>query len=103
MPANNRLVYTGTRTSHFQVTCAMTITGAANNINIGSYLALNGTPVEASENLRRIANTVDVGSGAVSMLAELTTGDYVELWVENETDDENVTIEKMNLSVTEVG
>jgi hypothetical protein len=71
----------------------------ANNKIYSFYIYLNGTKLPASKQSRKISSGGDVGSLGISSIVELAPGDYIEVWVENNTDGSNITIDNMNLSV----
>jgi len=103
MPANNRLTYTATDTRTFQ---AM-FTGSASKASGGSalsagYIAKNGSVITGSQVQRQLANTSDIGAGAVSAQFTLAQNDYIEFWVETDNGDD-LTIEAGVLSVHVIG
>ena len=103
MPANNRLTYLGRQTTHFLVTAALSMTAAGNNKQIGLYVAKNGTAIADSEIKRFVGTGSDIGAAAVVTLVELAQDEYVELFVANELDTVNLTIELCNFAISEVG
>ena len=104
MPSNNRLTYTGTVTKKFWVSCTFSATSASNIQLLGFDLAKNGTIVADKATIQRKVGTgTDEGAGAVHGLFSLSTDDYIELWVANETSTGNLTIKHGNLSVVEIG
>lgn len=96
---DNRLRYTGSITRSFQVVCSVSMTTASNNKVTAIYIAKNGSVETASEIQRLVGTGSDVGALATSTYLTLATNDYVELWVENQTDATNMTVEKCNCSV----
>ena len=103
MPANNRLRYIGSQTSHFWVTVALSMTSASNIQVLSLTIAKNGT-VDASTTIeRKVGTGSDIGAAAVNGMFELAEDEYVELWVANETTGGNITVENMNFQIAEVG
>jgi hypothetical protein len=98
-PVSNRMVYDGTKTRKFQVMAAISMTSPSNNKIYKFYIAKNGTVLPETGQLRKIASGSDVGALSIFGVVELVPGDYVEVWVENTTDNSNITIESMNLTV----
>lgn len=96
-PAVGRLRYTGTQTEVFFVEGTFSMTAAANNKVFDFHLYKNGSLIPGSTVSRKIATGADVGSAAISTGVELEEDDYVELWVENKTDDTNITLTHLNL------
>ncbi len=96
---NGRLTYTGAPIRAFIITAALSFTVAANSKVIAFHIAKNGTPIAASEQHRKAGIGADVGSTTVLVEVELNTDDYVELFVENTTDDTNATVLFMNMEL----
>ena len=94
--ADNRLTYTGPTTHEFMVTAVGAVT-AANNKALGIYIAKNGTPIGESEMYVTGAGTTALVNWSTQHLVEMATNDYVEIWVENETDATDVTFPIINV------
>jgi len=103
MPANNRLRYLGTVPRMFFVTAAITAIAAANNKLLGFHVAKNGTVLDEAHLDRFVATGADQGAITTQVLVNLSYGDYVETWVENETDTTDLTIEHCIMICTAVG
>lgn len=93
MPANNRLTYSGTQTIVASVSVTLSMTSAGNGKKISFSIAKNGTPIASSEIDRYVGTGADIGAAALQTLVELEATDYVELWIENKTDNTNATVE----------
>lgn len=103
MPANNRLRHDDADTEIYHVTSDFTITAGGNNQTVWLGISKNGAePALDSQRYRRIGTGADAGMGAVSGLFSLASGDYVELWVKNETSTATVTIERAVLTAVKV-
>ncbi len=98
MPANNRLRYTGAPTRFFNIHVAMSMVSAASNKVFGFYIAKNGTVDTASLITRKQGTSSDVGAVPLEFHAELAINDYIEVYVENQTDNTNVTVQQLVLS-----
>jgi hypothetical protein len=98
-PANNRLTYTGSKTRKFEVTASISFTTSSNNQNISFYVAINGVVQAQTRQQRKTGSSGDIGALALSGIIELSTNDYVEVWVENNSGSANITAEFMNLAV----
>lgn len=96
---SNRLRYTGLKTQNFNVSAHISSTAAANNRTYTWYIAKNGTIVTESAIQRKQGTGSDVGALGLSWNVELAENDYVEIWVENNTDTVDVTANFMTLSV----
>ena len=85
--------------SHIAASVSFTV--GANNKLISLRIVKNGTPAAAdavaSTQDRKVGTGADVGSTAVHADMMLTNGDYIELWVTNETDTTSVTVEHLYL------
>ncbi len=94
---NNRLKYTGAPARHVVISVSMAITTASNNQVIGFKLAKNGTVIDSSISRRKIGTGTDVGNIMLLAHADLVTGDYLEVFVTNETSASAITVENMHL------
>jgi|1_EtaG_2_1085319.scaffolds.fasta_scaffold00140_40 hypothetical protein len=99
MPADNRLRYTGITTTKFIMTASISVSCANNNKFINAYFAKNGAVLPETKIQRKIANGADVGELGLTGTVELATNDYIEVWVENETDAGWVRLDFMNLVI----
>lgn len=96
---NNRLVYTGSFTEVFAVNISVNLIGNINNnVNVG--ISLNGANPSA---ISTIANSLDGGAKGSTYVntfyQQLNTGDYLEIWIRNNTSSFNVTAIQLSLSV----
>lgn len=95
MPVDGRLTYIGAPDRHFHVVVSASFTVANNNKVIGLKVAKNGTPLDPSIQRRKVATGADIGSTAVHADVILSTNDYLELYVTNETDTVSPTIDEL--------
>ncbi len=98
-PANNRLTYTGSKTRSFLVSGSMSITQPSSNRYFSFYIAKNGIILPESRQDVKVVNSTDQVSFNVTSRVSLAPGDYVEVWVANQTSTSSVTIETMNFSM----
>jgi hypothetical protein len=98
-PSNNRLTYNGSRTRKFRASAVVSFTAATSNEEISFYFAKNGVVLPATRSKRKIGTGSDVGIIAISGIIELSAGDYVEVWVENNSSSANVTAQFMNFAI----
>lgn len=94
---DNRIVYTGTPDRNFFVLASISMTSASSNQVISYKLAKNGTVIDSTYVTRKVGTGSDVGALAVAGYAALSTNDYLEMYVTNETTASNVTLETMNM------
>jgi|GEM_PF-1187685 len=100
-PLNNRLTYTGRKSKKFQVICSLTatFTSAVSNKFFTFYIAKNGTVLTESKQKVKLINNTDQAPLTLSCTVELSTNDYVELWVANNTDGTDIIIQSMNMAI----
>ena len=102
MPANNRLTYTGADTRVFMAQFAGSVSKAAGSSSETTYyLYLNGSPITGSLVGRTLSSSAE-GAFAVSAVVELALNDYVELWLEVDSEDD-LTIQNGVLSAHVLG
>lgn len=95
---DNRATYNGALTRFFKVTATLSVTSANNN-QVGIYVAKNGTALAESE-IYITTNASGRAEGAVvQTLTQLTNGDYVEIFVENDTSTSDITVTELNVIV----
>lgn len=94
-----RLTYTGAPDCHLHIVSNLDFICASNNQIVRFKWHLNGVPI--SRRVRRKVGTgADVGALSIHADAVLSTGDYIELMVANETSTADVTVEDIyNFSV----
>jgi hypothetical protein len=93
-PASNRLTYTGDPDIHLHIACSMSCTCASNSQILGFSIGINGTHIPASLIQRKVGTGADVGALALHWDAQLSTNDYIELFVTNDSGTATVTIEQ---------
>lgn len=98
---SNRTTYTGALDRLVKVTAIVTLTSGNNN-QIGVYIAKNGTVIDESETYLTANSAGRLENGAVQTLAQVSTNDYFEIFVENNTATTDITVEDMSVVVTEV-
>ena len=104
MPTNNRIRYTGPNPRHFSVDVALSTTAAGNNKLIEYQLCKNGVLLPETLMKRTHGTGSQHGALAITTNLHMENGDYLELWVSNESDNTNLTIENgtINLSGSQV-
>lgn len=96
-PTNNKLVYEGTKTRYCHVLASISVSSTAANKNFSFYIAKNGVILPESVQMLRLASAVDKGSLTVSCNVEMSTNDYIEIYVENNSDLSSMTALSMNV------
>ena len=95
MPSNGRLQYDGVSPRHFHIAVSVSMTTSNVNNIVGLKIAKNGTVLDDTIVRRFVSTGTDVGSTAVHGDVALSNGDYLELFVTNETDTDSVTVEEV--------
>lgn len=93
---DNRATYDGVIARDFKVTVSSTIT-AGNGHQIGVYIAKNGVPLDDSETYITTNSGGRVENAYCQVITDLDDGDYLELWVGNNTNTTDITVVDMNL------
>ena len=100
---SNRLTYSGTATLKFVAQGNVSATKASGTgADIRYAVAKNGTIVTGLSVTRNTSSSVE-GAMAFGGIVTLATNDYVEIWVENLTNADNLTIQEGSLTVTVAG
>lgn len=94
---NGRLRYTGAITKMFHVACTISIAPASANDVFVLGVAKGGTVIASSKILQKVAVAGDTQSTALHVMAELATNEYLELYVGNTTDADDLVIKTLNL------
>lgn len=99
-PASNRLQYDGTKTRTFIVTATASVAGASGTYAYSFYIYKNGIKIAASKQKTKIySSSGDIQVIALVCSVTLATGDYVELWTENNEANVDITAHNMTLSI----
>lgn len=96
---NNRATYTGAITRLFECTAVVTLLAAGPAKTIGLYLAKDGVIIPDSEMYATTNSSNRAESIAIQTIVSLNTNNYIELWIENETDNTDVTVTYLNLII----
>ena len=96
--SDNRLTYTGGLIRDFQVSVTTSLTSGNNNV-IGVYVAKNGTILTESEMYGTTSSAGRAESISCQTILEMEENDYIEIWVENNTATQNITVEYMNVII----
>lgn len=92
MPDANRIRYDGVATSSAILAAALSFTCAANNQVLAFTVARNGVVLPNLTMNTKIATGADIQALAVVGDGEISTGDFVEIWLANLTSTASVTI-----------
>lgn len=96
--ANNcRLRYIGNQRMFFHIACSISYAPAGANDTFVFGVAKNGTVLTPSKVLTKVINAGDTRSTALHAYTHLDHDDYLELYVGNTTDADDLTIKTVNL------
>lgn len=98
---SNRAVYTGSLTRLSAVTAIVSLT-AGNGHQVGVYIAKNGTVIDESETYLTTNASGRLENGSVQTITLCASGDYFEVFVENNTATANITVEDLSLVVIDI-
>lgn len=95
---NNRATYIGSLTRQFLVTATLSLESGTNN-QIGCYIGKNGSVSVESEVYGTTSGTGRAENITIQTLLELSTNDYIEIFVENATAINNILVTDLNVIV----
>ena len=98
---NNRVTYTGAINESFKVNVNLSLSSGNNN-EVGVYVAKNGVEIDESETYLTTNSGGKVENGFCQLITNLSQGDYIEVWVENATAINNITVEFLSVIVSKV-
>ncbi len=101
--SNNKLTYLSTQTRVFQVDIHAIVISAGNAKTLSITFAKDGAENVAARTELALATGAVPTSINCSGIVELDEGEYIEVFVANETDTDNLTVNLMQVVVTEVG
>ena len=93
---DNRLQYTGTEPALVSVQTAVSVEGG-NNITGQVMIAKNGEVIAESRGQFKVGTGDAQVSAATFAVVEMETGDYIETWIENQSNTSNFTLNSMSL------
>ena len=97
---NNRLTYTGGITRSFRVTASCSAQAiTTNNTTILVRAAKNGVTIAESESQATTSGTARNENFYSQAIVELATNDYLELWIANATNANNLLVTELNMIV----
>ena len=94
----NRATYDGALTRFFKVSATLSVESGNNN-QVGVYISKNGVLLGESGVYGTTSGTGRAENIFVQTLVSLTATDYIEIWVENATGTQNITVTDLNLII----
>lgn len=101
MPTNNRATYTGIATRKFRVSAVTTLQDG-NSVKLAIAIHKNGVIVADSEMAATTPGTGEPVNVSTFTILELSTNDYIEVFLRNYTSATNVTATDLILSLQEI-
>lgn len=98
---NNRLTFVGVEPKIVRVFANASIQAVASLKNFNAYIAKNGVVAVESKSPRLMSPAGDIGHVSSACGLFLSSGDFVELWIENTSDGTNATVQGLNLFATQ--
>lgn len=95
---DNRATYTGSLTRTFHVIVNLSLS-SGNNQLIGCYVAKNGVELSESEMYASTDSNGALVNVTIQTLVELSTNDYIEIFVENDTTAQNILVDDLNVTI----
>jgi hypothetical protein len=86
----NRITYNGTRLTRVMAVASVDVDAGSNNETFIVELRRNGLPVDGARVRVRRFNAI--ANGSISAMIDLTTSDFVELWITNTTSSVDPTV-----------
>lgn len=96
--SSNRATHDGAITRDFKITAICSLT-SGNGHQVGVYVAKNGTTIDESETYLTTNASGRLENGAIHTIASLQQTDYIEIFVENNTATNDITVEDLNVIV----
>lgn len=93
---DNRATYQGALSQTVLITAVLSMT-AGNNLQIGVYVAKNGSLITQSENYGTTSGSGRAENVPVQAIITMNTGDFIEIWVENASSNADVTVAYINV------
>lgn len=95
---NNRATFIGAIAKNFTITATMSVTSGNNN-QVGGYIAKNGIVIPSSEVYITTNGSGRAENLVIQTITQLSQDDFIEIFVENATAINNITITDLNVMV----
>ena len=92
----NRITYIGERNIRVMANASVDVNGPNNQLYV-IEMRKNGLPALGART--KVRSGVSIGSGALTSIIEMVTGDFLELWITNTTSSENPTVVDATIAV----
>lgn len=101
-PVNNRLLYGGTTTKKFLLNISLSFQTTAANQTLAARIYKNGIAETTSTMTTRAETSGQPTAISINQFIELATNDYIEIWVANLSNANNVTVINSSLSLLQL-
>ena len=95
---DNRATYQGALTQYYRVVATLSLT-SGNGHQIGAYIAKNGTVIPESEVYGTTGASGRAENITVQSLVQIENGDFIEIFVENNTATQNIVVTDLNVTI----
>ncbi|MBL4589618.1 MAG: hypothetical protein JKY11_06030 [Alphaproteobacteria bacterium] len=95
---NNRATSTGAIAKTYRATAYAALTSTT-NVQMAIYIAVNDTVILQSVGFAIAGTGGNAESVASAALSNIEETDYIEVWVENQTGTQNITVENLNVII----
>ncbi|MCP5044196.1 MAG: hypothetical protein GY944_24470 [bacterium] len=103
MPSDNRLLLTVAEDRLVEVDVSISMSAATSgqqgHLHIAMGASGSAAVVASTEIQRKVAGGSDVGSTSLSWVGIMSSGDVIEIWLENKTASVDMTLERLAMSV----
>lgn len=103
MPVANRLQWNGVGTVRVEAIGTISIekSGGGGDENFTAYLAQTGAILSRSKSSTR-GDNADILPATVKCITDIASGQYLEIWIENQADGDDVIVTDLHLSITQI-
>jgi hypothetical protein len=94
---SNKLQYVGANMKMFHIACTISVKSTSSGSNLKAVLYKNGVALTTGIVQAKMASSSDIISTAIHVMTDMSTNDYLELWITNTVSNADFTITEMNL------
>lgn len=97
--SNNRLTYTGLAPKKIKISVSAALKSGSNNQIVGIQVAKNGSVVTGGKMRGKLLSAGDPTNMSITDATDIVNGDYIELFVTNETGTNAITVEDLQMTI----
>jgi hypothetical protein len=94
---SNRLKYTGTSMKMFHIACTISVKAFQDGSNLKAVIYKNGVALTAGIVQTKMLSNSDIVSTAIHVMTDMSTNDYLELYITNTVGSDDFTVTEMNM------